>query len=95
MRVDREAYAANVSVRSPLWRVYGIPLILSLICILAEYKTNLLVFHTLTEFFSVVIGLTAMTVAATTTHFTKNQFVIFISLAAGWWSFIDIAHILA
>ncbi|KTD44321.1 MASE3 domain-containing protein [Legionella parisiensis] len=95
MRFDRGAYAANVSVSSPLWRVYGIPLILSLICILAEYKTNLLVFHTLTEFFSVVIGLTAMIVAATTTHFTKNQFVIFISLAAGWWSFIDIAHILA
>lgn len=95
MRVDRGAYTADTLVRLPLWRVYGIPLFLSLICILAEYKTNLLVFHTLTEFFSVFIGLTAMTVATTTTHFTKNQFVIFISLAAGWWSFIDIAHILA
>lgn len=95
MRVDRGSYSANVSVRAPLWRVYGVPLFLSLICILAEHQTNIVVFHTLTEFFSVVIGLTAMTVAATTTHFTKNQFVIFISLAAGWWSFIDIAHILA
>ncbi len=95
MHVDRGVYATNVSMRSPAWRVYGPPIFLSLVCVLVEYNTNLLLYHTLTEFISVFIGLTAMTVAATTTHFTKNQFVVFIALASGWCACIDIAHILA
>lgn len=95
MRFEKGNDTPHISLRSPAWRVYGLPIFLSLICIFVEYKTNLIVYHTLTEFISVAIGLTAMTVAATTTHFTKNQFVIFIALAAGWCAFIDIAHILS
>lgn len=95
MRIERGNDTPHIPMHSPPWRVYGFPLFFSLICIFVEFKTNLLIFHTLTEFISVFIGLTAMIVAATTTHFTKNQCVIFISLAAGWCSAIDIAHILA
>ncbi|WP_454785567.1 MASE3 domain-containing protein [Legionella sp. WA2024007413] len=95
MLIDKGHYSAYIAKRSPSWRVFFPPLFLSLICILIEYKTSFLVFHVLTEFVSVCIALTAMTVAATTTQFTKNQFVVFISLAAGWCASIDIAHILA
>ncbi|WP_392538827.1 MASE3 domain-containing protein [Legionella sp. 227] len=95
MSIVREAYTPYVPVQSPLWRVLIPPTALFLICILIEYKTNFLVFHTLTELISVFIGLTAMTVAATTTQFTRNQFVVFISLALGWCTLLDIAHILS
>ncbi|WP_454782637.1 MASE3 domain-containing protein [Legionella sp. WA2022007384] len=95
MLIDRGHYAAYVAERSPTWRVFFPPAVLSLICILIEYKTSFLVFHVLVELISVFIALTAMTVAATTTQFTKNQFVVFISLAAGWCACIDIAHLLA
>lgn len=95
MSIDREAYTPYVPVQSPLWRVLIPPTALFLICILIEYKTNFLVFHTLTELISVFIGLTAMTVAATTTQFTRNQFVVFISFALGWVTLLDIAHMLS
>ncbi|CAM2972584.1 sensory protein (PAS domain) [Legionella steigerwaltii] len=91
----RVTYTPYVSMQPPLWRVFIPPIFLSLICILIEYKTNFLVFHTLTELISVFIGLTVMTVVVTTTQFTQNQFVVFISFAVGWCSIIDIAHILS
>ncbi len=76
------------------WRVFLPPALLSLICLIVRYYTNFLVFHSLTELFSVFIGLTAMTVATTTTQFTKNQFVVCLSFAEGWCASLDIAHIL-
>lgn len=95
MRIDRGSYASYVAEPPPTWRVFLPPVILSLVCVLIERETNFLVFHTLAELISVFIALTTMTVAATTNQFTKNQYVVFISLAAGWYAILDIAHLLA
>lgn len=95
MSIDRAPYSTYVQEQSPLWRVLIPPTVLSLLCIVIELKTNFLVFHTLTELSTVFIGLTAMTVVATSMKFTQNQYVVFISLAIGWCSCIDIAHLLA
>lgn len=79
----------------PLWRIFIPPLLISIICVVAGYFTNFLIFHTIAELFSVFIGFTAFTVSITSSQFTKNQFIVFISIAAGWCGCLDVAHILA
>ncbi len=94
MNVDRQT-DASYALEPYAWQIFVPPVFLSLICVLIGHETNFLVFHTLAELIAVFIGLTAMTVAVTSSQFTKNQFVVFISLASGWYACIDIAHILA
>ncbi|ARH01608.1 PAS domain S-box protein [Tatlockia micdadei] len=57
-------------------------------------KTNYLVFHILVELFSIIIVITALTVATTTSQFTKNHFIIFIAIASGWCGSLDLIHML-
>lgn len=82
------------SDRPSYWIRFFPPFLVSLICVVIYFYTNFLVFHVLAELFSIFIGLTAMTVAMTSARFTQNQFVIFLSLSAGWFSCLDIAHVL-
>ena len=81
-------------VNTTLYRAFIPPVLLSLFCLLIYYYTSFTVFHTLVEVFSVFIGFTAMTVATTTTQFTNNQFIVFISITAGWCAGLDLTHIL-
>lgn len=93
MNTDDKIYNLNASEFSSSWRIFLPPIFISLICIFIGYYSNFLVFHTLTELFSVCIGFTALTVAATSSQFTSNQFVVYISIALGWCACLDIAHI--
>ncbi|MBL7481188.1 MASE3 domain-containing protein [Legionella bononiensis] len=81
-------------VHTTLYRAFIPPVLLSSFCLLIYYYTSFTVFHTVVEVFSVFIGFTAMTVATTTTQFTNNQFVVFISITAGWCAGLDLTHIL-
>ncbi|KTD37411.1 sensory protein (PAS domain) [Legionella moravica] len=76
------------------YRVFIPPVLLSLFCLIIYYYTSFTVFHTVVELFSIFIGFTAMTVATTSTRFTNNQFVVFISITAGWCAGLDLTHIL-
>lgn len=78
-----------------LTRVILPPLALSLFCLLVVHFSNFLVFHTFAELFSVLIAFTTLTVALTTSQFTKNQFVVFLAIAAGWCSALDLIHLLS
>ena len=69
------------------------PLIFSLAC-LAAAQVNYLLFHSLAEIFSIVIGFTAMVITTTAARFTRNHFIVFISIAIGWCSGIDLLHTL-
>lgn len=53
-----------------------------------------LLFHILAELGSVIVGLMAVTVALLSRRFTRNHFVVFISLGLGWCALIDLAHML-
>ena len=84
----------QISEHPSAWRVFLPPILVTFICLIVGYYTNFIVFHSLIELFSVFIGLTAMTVAATTTQFTKNQFIVCLSFAAGWCASLDVVHVL-
>ena len=70
------------------------PAALSAICALGV-GIGYLLFHALAELFSILIALTALVVATTSRQFTKNHFVVFIAVAIGWCSVLDLAHTLA
>ncbi|MDD2547373.1 MAG: MASE3 domain-containing protein [Burkholderiaceae bacterium] len=96
------APAQNRTERTPhpsamVWRflVAGLPmpLVLASLCGLGAL-VNYLLFHTLAELFSIVIGLVALVVATTSLRFTRNHFVVFIAVAIGWCAGLDLAHTL-
>ncbi len=69
------------------------PVVISGICVAAS-RVNYLLFHTLVELFSVIIALTALVVASTSRHFTRNHFTVYVALAIGWCASLDLVHTL-
>lgn len=69
------------------------PILLTAICLLG-IQGNYLAFHLLAELASIVIAFTALIVANTSYEFTKNHFVIFVSIVIGWCAGIDLVHTL-
>jgi PAS domain S-box-containing protein len=93
-QVDFDAYvlqAHGFSWQEAL-RVLWPPVLISGICI-ATIQVHYLLFHTLAEFFSIVIALTALVVASTSRHFTRNHFTVFLSVAIGWCAALDMIHV--
>ncbi|MFA5960875.1 MAG: MASE3 domain-containing protein [Tatlockia sp.] len=93
MAHNKENLLPQIKEAPLFWRVFLVPTALALLSLFLGYLTNFLVFHALAELISIFIGLTALTVAGTTTEFTKNQFIVFISMAVGWVACIDVAHL--
>jgi PAS domain S-box-containing protein/putative nucleotidyltransferase with HDIG domain len=83
---------------NPLWRTVSFavwpPTVLALLAWLAA-DANYLLGHTLAEMFSIVVAVTALVVATTSLNFTRNHYVIYISVAIGWCAGLDLLHTLA
>lgn len=69
------------------------PLVLALVCWFGS-DVNYLLFHTLAEGSSILIALTALTVATTSLRFTRNHFVVYLAVALGWCALLDAFHTL-
>lgn len=93
-KTGRVPYLENTHWLPLALKAFLPPGFLALICIFIGRYAGFLAFHTLAELLTVFISLIAMTVAVTSQQFTKNHFVVVISLTAGWCSTLDIAHIL-
>lgn len=70
------------------------PTLFSIACGFAA-SFNYLFFHSLAEIFSIVVAFTAMVVATTSARFSRNHFIVFVSIAIGWSGAIDLLHTLA
>lgn len=66
-------------------------ILISLAC-LAAGQVHFLLFHTLAEFFSIIIALTALVVATTSRLFTRNHFTVYVSVVIGWCAAVDLLH---
>lgn len=75
-------------------RLLVTPVVIAGICVAAS-RINYLLFHTLAELFSIVIALTALVVASTSRHFTRNHFTVYVAVAIGWCAALDLVHTLA
>lgn len=69
------------------------PSLLALITWLAS-DVSYLFGHSLAELFSVVVAMTALLVATTSKHFTRNDFVVYVAVAIGWCAALDLLHTL-
>lgn len=92
--LGKVAYFGNTTWLPLALKAFLPPAFLSMICIIIGHYVGFLAFHTLAELIAIIISLIAMTVAVTSTRFTKNQFVVVISLTIGWCACLDIAHVL-
>ncbi len=72
-------------------QIIGLPSLAVIVCVLSV-QISYLVFHTLAELFSIIIAATALVVALTSRHFTRNQFVVYIAIAFGCCAGLDIVH---
>lgn len=70
-----------------------VPALMSAIC-LGGAQVSYLLFHALAELFSIVVALAALAVSTTSLRFTRNHFVVYIAVAAGWAGSIDLLHLL-
>ena len=84
-------------VDTPSWRWLATALVVPtvwalLIWVAAGY--GYLLAHTLAEIFSIVVAVTALVVASTARDFTRNHYVIVVSVALGWCAGLDLIHTL-
>lgn len=70
------------------------PLFVSALAIAAG-QVHYLLFHTVVELFSIIMALTALVVATTSRHFTRNHFTVYIAIAIGWCAGLDLIHTLS
>lgn len=85
------AFITQRGLLDTVLRYLGPPTLLSLLTWLAVDVSYVLA-HTLAEFFSIVVAVTALVVASTSVHFTRNHFVVFVSVAIGWCAGLDLLH---
>lgn len=67
------------------------PAVIAAIAVAAGH-VHYLLFHTLAEVFSIIIAMTALVVASTSSRFTRNHFTVFVAVAIGWCAALDLAH---
>lgn len=56
---------------------------------------NFLLFHTLVEFFAIIVGIVSFIVVWWTYHFSRNNFFVFLGCGYLWVAVLDICHTLA
>ncbi|HEX5371976.1 MAG TPA: MASE3 domain-containing protein [Aquabacterium sp.] len=81
------------SLWSLAWRALGPPTLLAALVWWAA-DIGYLFSHTLAELLSMVVAGTALVVASTSVHFTRNHFVVLVSVAIGWCAGLDLLHTL-
>ena len=86
---------AEDKVINPLmeWRLWAMPIGISLLLIIIA-QHSFLAFHTLIEFFTIIISFIMFTLAWSTKSYTKNHFLIFLACGYLWIGFLDLIHTL-
>lgn len=67
-------------------------LFLTFVLVVVKYKFGMLVFHTIAEFFAILIGILMLVVIINTRSFIKNDFLIFLSISYFWLAILDAFH---
>lgn len=75
--------------------IYGSITIIVLIALYFSSVYNYLVFHTLAEFFSVLIGVTIFLITMNSMRFLKNNYLINIGISFVFIAFLDVFHTLS
>ena len=73
------------------WHVWIVPTVFSVILIGISYY-NYILFHTLAESFSIMVGVLMFVVAAYTHSLSKENFLMYLGIGYFWVAMLDMAH---
>jgi len=65
------------------YRIWLFPLVLSVFLVLISYY-NYLLFHTLSEFFAIIVGIMMFVVALSTYDYSRNHFLMYLATGYFW-----------
>ena len=77
-----------------LYKTSLVPFIFILSILLARYYGGHVLFHTIAEFFSIVVGLMMIVIVSYTYQFTKNNFLLYLGIGYFWVAILDLLHML-
>ncbi len=75
------------------WKLWFIPVLLSVFLIFSSFY-NYLLFHTLAEFFTIMIGVLMFVVALYTYTYARDNFLLYLAVGYFWIAGIDMVHAL-
>jgi len=75
------------------WRVWIVPIALSIVLILVSFS-NYLLFHTLAEFFTIIVGVLMFVVAVYTHSLSRENFLMYLGIGYFWIAVLDMVHTL-
>lgn len=93
--VDAGLAGGHPEVPRRFWALTLVPPTLLSAAVWVAAEIGYLLAHTIAEVFSIVVAMTAMVVATTSRHFTRNHFAVFVSVAIGWCALLDLLHTVA
>ena len=81
----------------PVASAFGIkrfipPLLLIAALVLVRVEFGMLLFHTLAELFSIVVGILMLVIAWNTRRFTHNDFLLYLGIGYFWIAILDTGH---
>jgi len=75
------------------WHVWFVPIVLSIVLIAVSHY-NYLLFHTLVELFSIIVGVLMLVVAFYTHAFSRENFLLYLGAGYFWVAILDLIHTL-
>jgi PAS domain S-box-containing protein len=94
MTTEIEDTNLYVSISPPWARIFVPLLVTAFLCGLMSYLSQTYYAHLLLKLLSILITFSSVVVAATTSAFTKNHFIVFLALASGWAVFLGSGYLI-
>ena len=82
------------SRKQQIYFIVGVPVIFTAAIVVARLFEGHLLFHSLAELFTILVGMTMAIVAHYTYHFTKNNFLLYLGIGYFWIALLDLLHML-
>jgi PAS domain S-box-containing protein len=82
------------TTQDQLYTAVAIPFVFMIIIISARLFEGHLLFHSLSEIFTVVVGIVIAVVSYYTYQFTKNNFILYLGMGYFWIAVLDLFHML-
>jgi PAS domain S-box-containing protein len=82
------------SRKQQIYFIVSVPFIFTVTILAALFFEGYLLFHSLGELFTVLVGITMVIVSYYTYHFTKNNFLFYLGMGYFWIALLDLLHLL-
>ncbi len=85
-------HVAIPSLKISNYKTCVVPLLVVLILVLIRWQFGVLLFHTLAELFTIIVGTLMLVIAWNTRRFTHNDFLVYLGIGYFWVAVLDAAH---